>query len=92
MLSKDFAKHFGYIVRKHRKARFLTQEQLAEKSDLAPKMISLVERFQRNPSLNVADSIAKGLSVPLWRLVKDTEDLRRDNQKKTVNARICAGI
>lgn len=78
MLSKDFAKHFGYIIRKHRKARFLTQEQLAEKSDLAPKMISLVERFQRNPSLNVADSIAKGLSVPLWRLVKDTEDLRRD--------------
>jgi transcriptional regulator with XRE-family HTH domain len=78
MLSKDFAKYFGYIVRKHRKARFLTQEQLAEKSDLAPKMISLVERFQRNPSLNVADSIAKGLSVPLWRLVKDTEDLRRD--------------
>ena len=78
MLSKDFAKHFGHIVRKHRKARFLTQEQLAEKSDLAPKMISLIERFQRNPSLNVADSIAQGLSVPLWRLIKDTEDLRRE--------------
>ena len=78
MLSKDFAKHFGHIVRKHRKARFLTQEQLAEKSDLAPKMISLIERFQRNPSLNVADSIAQGLSVPLWRLIKDAEDLRRE--------------
>jgi transcriptional regulator with XRE-family HTH domain len=78
MLSKEFAKHFGHIVRKHRKARFLTQEQLAEKSDLAPKMISLIERFQRNPSLNVADSIAQGLSVPLWRLVKDSEDLRRE--------------
>jgi len=75
MLSKDFARHF---VRKHRKARFLTQEQLAQKSDLAPKMISFIERFQRNPSLNVADSIAQGLSVPLWRLVKDTEDLRRE--------------
>ena len=78
MLSKDFAKHFGHIVRKHRKARFLTQEQLAEKSELAPKMISLIERFQRNPSLNVADSIAQGLSVPLWRLIKDGEDLRRE--------------
>jgi transcriptional regulator with XRE-family HTH domain len=78
MLSKDFARHFGHILRKHRKARFFTQEQLAEKSDLAPKMISLIERFQRNPSLNVADSIAQGLSVPLWRLVKDTEDLRRE--------------
>ena len=61
MLSKDFAKHFGHIVRKHRKARFLTQEQLAEKAELAPKMISLIERLQRNPSLNVADSIARGL-------------------------------
>ncbi|MGH7951989.1 MAG: helix-turn-helix domain-containing protein, partial [Limisphaerales bacterium] len=64
MLSKDFAKLFGEIVRKHRKARFLTQEELAERSDLAPKMISLIERFERNPSLNVADSIAKGLDVP----------------------------
>lgn len=78
MVSRDFAKFFGQIVRKHRKARFLTQEQLAERADLAPKMISLVERLQRNLSVNVADSIAQGLSVPLWRLVKDAEDLRRD--------------
>ena len=82
MLSRDFAKFFGHIVRKHRKARFLTQEQLAEKADLAPKMISLVERLQRNPSVNVADSIAKGLSVPLWRLVKDTENLRLESPAK----------
>ena len=75
MLSKDFARYFGNIVRKHRKARFFTQEQLAEKSDLAPKMISLIERSQRNPSLNVANSIAQGLSVPLWRLIKDAENL-----------------
>jgi len=81
MLSKDFAKHFGHIVRKHRKARFMTQEQLAEKSDLASKMISLIERIQRNPSLNVADSIAKGLNVPLWRLIKDAEDLRAAKEK-----------
>ena len=79
MLSKDFADVFGRIVRKHRKARGLTQEQLAERADLAPKMISLIERFERNPSLNVADSIARGLGLPLWRLVKDAEDLRREN-------------
>jgi len=59
----------------------MTQEQLAEKSDLAPKMISLIERIQRNPSLNVSDSIAKGLNVPLWRLVKDAEDLRTAKKK-----------
>ncbi len=76
MLSNDFAKFFGQIVRKHRKARFLTQEQLAERADLAPKMISLIERLRMNPSLNVVDSIAQGLNVPCWRLIKDTEDLR----------------
>ena len=63
-------------MRKHRKARFLTQEALAERADLAPKMISLIERFERNPSLNVAHSIAQGLGVPFWRLIKDAEDLK----------------
>ncbi len=78
MLSKDFSRLFGEIIRKHRKARFLTQEELAEKADLAPKTISLLERVQRNPSLNVADGIAQGLVVPFWRLVKDAEDLRKE--------------
>ena len=82
MLSKDFARSFGDSLRKHRKARFLTQEQLAEKSDLAPKMVSLIERHQRNPSLNVADSIARGLGIPLWRLIKDAEDLRQEQSAK----------
>src|SRR6266849_2070319 len=78
MVSRDFARLFDKTVRKHRKARLLTQEELAERSDLAPKMISLIERFQRNPTVNVADSIAPGLSGPLWRQVKDFEDLRRE--------------
>ena len=77
MRSKSFARAFGVVVRNHRKAKGLSQEALAEKADLAPKMISLIERFERNPSLNVAHSIALGLSVPLWRLVKDAEDLGR---------------
>jgi transcriptional regulator with XRE-family HTH domain len=77
MRSQDFARAFGVAVRNHRKAKGMSQESLAEKADLAPKMISLIERFQRNPSLNVAHSIAAGLSVPLWRLVKNADDLRR---------------
>jgi transcriptional regulator with XRE-family HTH domain len=78
MLSKDFARYFGQVVRKHRKARFLSQEQLAERADVASKMISLIERFERNPTVNLADSIAQAMNVPLWRLIKDTEDLRKE--------------
>jgi transcriptional regulator with XRE-family HTH domain len=82
MVSKNFARRFGEVVRKRRKAKGLTQEELAESADLAPKMVSLIERFQRNPTLNVAHSISQGLSIPLWRLVKDAEDLRLKNRKQ----------
>jgi len=77
MRSNDFARRFGEVVRKQRKAAGMTQEQLAEKADLASKMVSLIERFERNPSLNVADSIAQGLGVPLWQLIRDAEGLKR---------------
>ena len=77
VLSEDFARFFAQAVLKYRKAKGLTQEELAERADLASKMISLIERAQRNPSVNVAHSVALGLGVPLWRLAKDAEDLRR---------------
>jgi transcriptional regulator with XRE-family HTH domain len=73
MRSKDLARRFGEVVRKHRKAAALTQEELAERAE----MISLVERFERNPSLNVADSIAQGLGVPLWQIIRDAENIKR---------------
>jgi len=78
MVSKSFARFFGEVVRKHRKARFMSQEELAERADLASKMVSLIERFERNPTVNVADSIAEAMNVPLWRLIKDAEDLRKE--------------
>ena len=81
MRSKRFARAFGTVLRKYRKAQKLSQEALAEKADLAPKMVSLIERFERNPTINVADSLAEGLSVPLWRLVKDAEELKRNGKK-----------
>jgi len=43
-------------------------------------MISLIERFERNPTVNLADSIAQAMNVPLWRLIKDAEDLRKEKE------------
>jgi transcriptional regulator with XRE-family HTH domain len=77
MRSTDFARRFGEVVRKHRKAAGMTQEHLAERADLASKMISLIERFERNPTLNVADSIAQGLDIPLWELIRDADNIKR---------------
>ncbi|MDB6121994.1 MAG: transcriptional regulator, family [Pedosphaera sp.] len=82
MLSTDFARFFGEVLRKHRKLKGLSQEQLAERADLASKMISLIERYERNPSVNVVASIAEGLGIPLWRLIKDAEDVRQKERAK----------
>ena len=78
MATRDFARGFAEVVRRHRKQRKMSQEKLAEKADVSSKMVSLIERGERVPSVTVADCIARGLDVPLWRLVKDAEDLRRE--------------
>jgi transcriptional regulator with XRE-family HTH domain len=49
MFSEDFAGLFGEAVRRQRNSKGPTQEQLAEKADLASKMISLVERAVVTP-------------------------------------------
>lgn len=73
----NFARCFSEVIRNQRKSSKMTQEQLAEKADLSSKMVSLIERGERKPSITVAERIAKGLSMPLWRLVKNAEDLKR---------------
>jgi len=77
MAAKNFARCFSEVLRRHRKDKKLSQESLAERADLSSKMISLIERGERTPSITVADAIARGLSVPFWRLVKDADELRR---------------
>lgn len=70
------AKAFGLVLKKHRKAKGLSQEALAEKADLHPTHVSLVERFERNPSLNVAHALARALGVPLSQLIAEAEDTK----------------
>jgi len=43
-------------------------------------MISLIERLKINLTLNAADGIARALNVPFWRLIKDVENLRLENE------------
>ena len=82
MRSQSLAKAFGIVLRKHRKAKRISQEFLAEKADVAVKMVSLIERFERSPSVNMADSLAQGLGVPLWQLLREAEEVRSEKASK----------
>lgn len=64
----------GKMVRKHRNAAGLTQEQLAERSDSHWTYISDIERNKVTPGIDVLRRIARGLGMPLSRLISEAEE------------------
>ena len=77
MRHMEIAKAFTAVLRRHRCKKKITQEILAKHTDITSKMASLIERNERNPSLNVADFIAQGLGVSLAQIIKKTEAIRQ---------------
>lgn len=61
-------KSFGKHLRKLRKEKDLTQEQLAFKIDSEISQISRMERGLLNTSISAANEIAKALEIPLKEL------------------------
>jgi transcriptional regulator with XRE-family HTH domain len=61
---------FGHSVAKHRRAKGLTQEALAEKADLDRTYLSDIERGVRNPGIKNVILIAKALGVSASDLLK----------------------
>jgi transcriptional regulator with XRE-family HTH domain len=61
------------LVKKHRLAKKLSQEALAEKADVHPTYIGLLERGQRTPGIDVAERIANALGRKLSQLVAHAE-------------------
>lgn len=53
----------GANIRRLRKAKGLTQEQLAHEADMAMRYVAGVERGEENPSLRFLVKIAEALDV-----------------------------
>lgn len=64
-MSKDIRKLFGELMRKARKNKDLTQEELADKAGLHFTYIGQIERGRRNPSLINIYKIQKALRIPI---------------------------
>lgn len=80
--NRQLSKAFALVLRKHRLAKGLSQERLAELAGIHPTYVGLVERFKRNPSLNAAKSLADALGMPLARLVSEAEAKPAHHAKK----------
>ncbi len=61
---------FGNNISKLRKERSLSQEALAQKSDLHRTYIGMIERAERNITLTNIEKLAKGLEVSIDELFR----------------------
>ena len=76
-------KLLGRRVRTLRKAKKMTQEQLAIKADSGAKYISELERGEANVTIALVSKLAEGLGVPTSELFEndheaDSQELRKE--------------
>jgi len=69
----DMRRLVGDNAARIRKQRGLTQEEVAERSQLSQQYLSGIERGQRNPSLLSMERLAAALEVDLTNLVEKGE-------------------
>lgn len=77
MERKTLQRRFGRVVRTHRAALDLSQEDLAFEAGLHRTYVSLLERGLRNPSLYILWKLSRGLGVSLPSLLEELEPHRR---------------
>ena len=63
-------RRFGETVRQYRQQRGLSQEALAQQADLHPGFIGMLERAERNPTLQTIAALGQALDVPPWKLIR----------------------
>jgi len=64
---------FAAVLRKRRGAKGMSQELLAERAEIHPTHVGLIERSLRNPSLKVCKAIADALGLPLAQMIAEAE-------------------
>ncbi|HET7627443.1 MAG TPA: XRE family transcriptional regulator [Bacillales bacterium] len=65
---------FHENVRKMRKAKGLSLEDLSVKSGVSRSMLSKIERGEKNPTIHVAAQVAEGLGTTISQLLEEQGD------------------
>ena len=64
---------FGQVLRKHRLAAGLSQEQLGLESGVQRNFISLIETGQNQPTITTMFKLAGALGIKTSKLIAETE-------------------
>jgi transcriptional regulator with XRE-family HTH domain len=74
----DIAVEIGSRIRFHRRQLGLSQEDLAERSDLSFSFIGQLERGAKQPTIDSLYRITKGMDLSLSDFLKDMEIVDKD--------------
>ena len=69
-MKKDILVKFGQKVKEERLKQKLSQEELADKAGVHRTYIGMIERAEKNITLENIEKIAKGLKITVYNLVK----------------------
>jgi transcriptional regulator with XRE-family HTH domain len=75
----DAQKRLGQNIRERRKERRMSQTELAQKAGVALMTISRLERGEHDPHVRTLSQIAKGLGVPLLKLMRSAGYFENDD-------------
>lgn len=82
----DITAEIGNRIKFYRKDRNLSQEQLAEISELHPSYIGQLERGIKTPSIDTIYRITKGLDVSMSDFLKSIENVDTDEDTYAMKA------
>jgi len=77
------AKTLGLHVAYYRKLHNLTQIQLAEKSEISVRYVSLIEtgRLKHYPSMTVLEKLCQALDISMVHLISPFDGIIEENKK-----------
>ncbi|MFY7994063.1 MAG: LexA family protein [Bacteriovoracaceae bacterium] len=88
MTDINISKLFGQILKEVRQNRMLSQEELAEASDLDRTYISMLERGLKNPTIHTLFQLSRSLRVPAELLINFIENPPSKSFKKSISSTI----
>jgi len=65
LMNKKLSAKFGEVIRELRKERSLSQEELADKADVHRTYVGMIERGEKNITIENIQKLAKALNVSL---------------------------
>ncbi len=73
----EFSDAFAVVLQRHREAKNLSKQALAQKAGLHQTYVGMIERGLSNPSLDRANALAEALEIPFAKLIAEAEAERK---------------